>query len=134
MPLHSIPGHPRDSSICAPVSGWIRLWRWWQSQESVRGISGGRGGDDREGYGWCGSEAAGLSWQRSWRVKVVSRGSAWPFVLQLEGPVALSEETSLTAGGKKREIGRQGELKINVFCCLPLEVRRPSMDLRDPPT
>lgn len=39
VPLHSIPGHPRDSSICAPESGWVGLWRWWQSQESVRGIS-----------------------------------------------------------------------------------------------
>ena len=44
---------------------------------------GGRGTHDgREGSG-----AAGLFRQRKWRVKVVSRVSAWPCELQLEEPV-----------------------------------------------
>ena len=34
VPLHRIPGNPRDSSICAPESRWTELWRWKESEGS----------------------------------------------------------------------------------------------------
>ena len=69
------------------------------SEVIVKAISG-RGGNCREGTGQSSSELAQLFWQRTWRVK------AQPHVLQLERPVALSEERPQRLRGKEREVGK----------------------------
>lgn len=93
--LHSIPGRQTDPAIRAPESGWIEQQRKWWSKGSVSGVTGGRGGggggdDDRE----SGSHQA-VS-QHKFLAEVEGEGSEWrsaqPCMLQLEGPVALSEE------------------------------------------
>ena len=64
-----------------------------------------RGGNCGEGSGQPSSELAQLFWQRTRRVK------AQPHVLQLERPVALSEERPQWLGEKEREVAKRTEGK-----------------------
>lgn len=100
---------------------WGRLWwslwcqRWWQQRR------------------WW------LVWQWASTTILADKvksggdewGSAWPHTLQLEGPVAPSEEKLQWLGGRKgkgnRQIGRK--LKESVFCYLPWAIRGLSMKL-----
>ena len=78
-------------------------WRKWRGTH-----------DGREG-----SEAAGLFRQRKWRVKVVSRLSAWPCELQLEEPVALwGDYTELEKAKKKKKQGSRQTRRTEEKCLL----------------
>ena len=91
MLLHSIPGHPRESSICAPESQWIEWWVWWQVREMAGGFMVAEAVMAEKAVAgvavkqWDFSGGGGGGRGNEWE-------PAWPCVLQLERPVALSEE------------------------------------------
>lgn len=89
--MHSTSRHLRDPCICVPQSGWIRPWRGLQIEgrgeateegavaEAVGPLAGGTNFMEEK------AEGEGGEWR--W-----GGGVCWPRMLQLQRPIALSEE------------------------------------------
>lgn len=158
VPLHSLPGYLRHSSICAP-----RKWVDWTVEEVAEW---GEGWQNREWQRWWWQRGRQLVWQGASTTfladKTEGEGgeweSAWPHVLQLEESVAFSEERpSWLRGGKGKESrqtkriegkrvqlsalagkrtvhGPQRSLKWRISLLYHGHIQRPSGRCRPPPT
>lgn len=83
----------------------------------------GKGDNWREGTGQSSSELAQLPWQRTWRVK------AQAHMLQLERPVALSEERPQWL--EEKEVGKVNWRKVSFALC-PKRQKDHAIGLWDP--
>lgn len=106
------------------MTEWGKLWP----------TSHGRDCDSRGGSSWWGSKPAWFFWQRRYRVKVVSRVSPNPYILQLDGPIlSLRKDYSDWGKGKERGVGRPREVRESMPSCPSRKARGPATDLWNTP-